>query len=271
MFSPFSEKYFLKKNKLIYKKYKKKPNYIDFLNLLKKGIVPRAYYGLSLLMAAKQAKDLGYKKIKVFELGCDNLDGLVDIENYINDIKKFIDIDFEIYGFTLKGGLPKYKVNKYDRLYRFSAGQYKLRDKINLNKLKSSKIIYGDIKHTIPKFIKENKKSFNKSPISLVIFDLDYYTSTKFGLNLLKLNPVNYLPRTYVYFDDHSFSAFDEGERRAISEFNKNSKFKISDIAELAEQLCIFFNKWIYLGKRIKVINYYNHPKFNKSVEQLFG
>lgn len=31
MFSPFSEKYFLKKNKLIYKEYKKKPNYIDFL------------------------------------------------------------------------------------------------------------------------------------------------------------------------------------------------------------------------------------------------
>ena len=100
---------------------------------------------------------------------------------------------------------------------------------------------------------------------------MDYYTSTKFGLKLLKLNPINYLPRTYVYFDDHSFSAFDEGERRAISEFNKNSKFKISDISELAEQLSIFFNKWIYLGKRIKVINYYNHPKFNKSVEQLFG
>ena len=186
MFSSFSQKYLKKKNKLIYKKYKKKPNYKDYLNLLKKGIVPRAYYGLSLLMAARQAKDLGFKKIKVFELGCDNLDGLVDIENYVNDIKNFLDIDFEIFGFTLKGGLPKYKENKFDRLYRFRAGQYKLRNNYNLNKLKYSKIIYGDIKNTIPKFIKKYKKSFTNSPIGLVIFDLDYYSSTRFGLNLLK-------------------------------------------------------------------------------------
>ena len=74
-----------------------------------------------------------------------------------------------------------------------------------------------------------------------------------------------------MYFDDHSFSAFNEGERKAINDFNKISKYKISDIYELSEQLSIFFNKWIFLGKRIKIINYYNHKKFNKKILQVLG
>ena len=81
----------------------------------------------------------------------------------------------------------------------------------------------------------------------------------------------NYLPRTYLYFDDHSFSSFDEGERRAINEFNKESENNISDIAELAEQLSIHFTKWIFLGKRIKVINYYKNKNFNKKISLFLG
>jgi hypothetical protein len=105
----------------------------------------------------------------------------------------------------------------------------------------------------------------------VIFFDLDYYSSTKLGLNLFKLSSNNYLPRTYVYFDDHSFSTFDEGEKKAVNEFNKISKYKISDIEELAEQLSIFFNKWIFLGKRIKVINYIDNKNFNKKVTQILG
>ena len=41
---------------------------------------------------------------------------------------------------------------------------------------------------------------------------------------------------------------------------------KIFDIAELAEQLSIHFTKWIFLGKRIKVINYYENKNFNKKI-----
>ena len=72
MFSKDSLKYFSNKNKIIYKKFKKKPNFKEFLNLVKKGITPLPQYGLPLLLAAKQAKDLGIKKIKIIELGCEN-------------------------------------------------------------------------------------------------------------------------------------------------------------------------------------------------------
>jgi len=271
MFSTDSQKFFLNKNRLIYKRFKKNPNNKKFFDLIKKGKLPRPHYGLSLLLAAQQAKDLGLKKIKVVELGCGNLNGLIDIENYITDIKRFLDIEFEVYGFTLKNGLPDYKENNYNRLYRYQPGEYPLENKKNLKKLKFSKIYFGDIKKTIPNFLNDHKKTFTESPLGVIFFDLDYYSSTKLGLNLFKLSSNNYLPRTYVYFDDHSFSTFDEGEKKAVNEFNKISKYKISDIEELAEQLSIFFNKWIFLGKRIKVINYIDNKNFNKKVTQILG
>jgi len=269
MISEDSNKHFTKKNRILYQNYKKRPNLNSFLDLIKKGIIPRPHYALGLLLAAKQAVDLGYKKIKIFELGCYNFEGLIDLENYTNDIKQFLDIDFEIFGFDLKKGLPKYTPNNYDRLSRWSPGDYRLEINKNLKYLKNSKILYGDVKKTIPNFIKKYKKSFLTSPIAFVIYDLDYYTSTKNGLNLLKLKSNNYIPKTYVYFGDYLMSSFDEGERKAVFEFNNISKYKISDIGELAEQLSIFFKKWIFLGKRLNVINYFNHKKHKTKVDQI--
>ena len=83
------------------------------------------------------------------------------------------------------------------------------------------------------------------------------------------MNPNFYLPRTYLYFDDHSFSSLYEGERKAIMEFNEKNSYKISDISELAEQLSIYWSKWIFLGKRIQVINFTKHKKFSKRCAQL--
>ena len=271
MFSDASQKYFRQKDKIFYGKFKKNPSFEKFLSLVKKGQLPRPHYGLCLLLAAMQAKDLGLKRLKIIELGCANFDGLIDVENYISDIQSFLDIEFEVFGFTLKEGLPKYKINNFDRLYRWQPGDYSLENDKNLKRLKTSKIYFGDIKETIPKFLKEFEKTFLHSPLGLILFDLDYYTSTKTGLELLNMGSDNYLPRTYLYFDDHSFSSFDEGERRAINEFNKESENNISDIAELAEQLSIHFTKWIFLGKRIKVINYYKNKNFNKKISFFLG
>ena len=89
MISPQSYEFFSKQNQLTYKNYQKKPDFKKFSDLVKKGIVPRPHYALGLLLAAKQAHDLGLKKIKVLELGCYNFDGIIDLENYANDIKGY--------------------------------------------------------------------------------------------------------------------------------------------------------------------------------------
>ena len=269
MLSNQSLLFFPKKNKNIYKKYKKKPNIRDFLNLIKKGILPRPHYALGMLLAAKQAKDLGYKSIKVLELGCWNFEGIIDLEHYANDIQEFLKINIEIFGFTLKEGLPKYKPNKYDRLHTWSPSDCAVTNKKNYEKLNHAKIYFGDVKKTIPKMKIEYKKSLSTSPIGFIIYDLDYYTSTLKGLNLLKMNHNFFLPRTYLYFDDLFLSSEYEGERKAITEFNKKNKYKISDIGELAEQLSINWPKWIYLGKRLKVVNFFDHKNHNTKIDRI--
>tara|TARA_Y100001960_G_scaffold167353_1_gene175797 strand:- start:1340 stop:2155 length:816 start_codon:yes stop_codon:yes gene_type:complete len=271
MISEQSSKYFTTKNKNIYQNYKKNPNKFDYLDLIKKGILPRPHYALGLLLAAQQAKDLGYKSVKIIELGCYNFDGIIDLEYFTNDIKEFLDIDFEIFGFTMKEGLPQNNENSFDRLYRWSIGDYPLISKKNYNNIKFSEIYFGDIKNTIHKFKKDTIENLKISPIGFIIFDLDYYTSTKIALSLLNMKEDFYIPRPYLYFDDHSFSSKYEGERKAIMEFNKINNYKISDIYELAEQLSILWSKWLFLGKRFKTINYFNHEKYNNRVEQLLG
>ena len=89
------------------------------------------------------------------------------------------------------------------------------------------------------------------------------------ALSLLKMDEHSYIPRPYLYFDDHSFSSEYEGERKAIIEFNSKEKNKISDIGEFAEQLSILWSKWIYLGKRFKQICFFKHKKFNMRVKDI--
>ena len=269
MIKTSSIKYLSLNQRKQYLKLRKKFNNKKYIEFLKKGMLPRPHYALGLYFAAVQAKSLGFKKIKVLEFGCHNFEGLIDLENHIADIRKFLNLEFEIYGFTLKSGLPNYSNGKFDRYYRWSPKEYPMNNLNNLKKLKTSKVIFGDIKNTLTKFLKRNK--FEKSPIGFVIFDLDLYTSTKYALKVLRMRDNCYLPRLINYFDDNSFSSVDEGELRAISEFNKKNIRKISIIHELAEQLSIYFKKWIFLGKRFRVINFFKNKHFNKKTPQIFG
>lgn len=269
MIETSSIKYLSLKNKKKYLKFRKKFNNKNYLQFLKKGLLPRPHYALGLYYAATQAKSLGFKKLQVLEFGCHNFEGLIDLENHITDIRSFIKIEFEVYGFTLKEGLPHYPTENFNRYYRWSPKEYALSNSKNLKKLKISKVIFGDVKKTLSKYI--SKRKFDHNPIGFIIFDLDLYTSTKHALKILKMNDDCYLPRLINYFDDNSFSSIDEGELRAINEFNKKNKRKISIIYELAEQLSIYFKKWIFLGKRFRIVNFFKNKYYNKRTPQIFG
>ena len=86
MISPQSLLFFEKKNRNIYKRYLKKPDKSKFLDLIKKGILPRPHYALGLMLAIEQAINLGYKSVKIIELGCFNFDGIIDLEHFADDI-----------------------------------------------------------------------------------------------------------------------------------------------------------------------------------------
>jgi len=265
MLSSASKKFFTKENEMKYLSYKKKPNLIKFIDLIKFGILPRPHYALGLLMAAHRAQQLGYKKISVFEFGCWNCRGLLDLEHWIDDIKEIINIDFQIFGFDYGEGLPDTNNDPRDRFYRWSVSDYKLVEKENIKKLKYTKLIFGDVKDTLPIFIKQNDLS--SMPIGFVAFDMDYFTSTYNALKIFNLDSCNYIPRPITYFDDLSFSSEYEGESLAIKEFNKNNKRKLSPIGELAEYLSLFWKRWIFLGKRFHMLTDHTHPKYNEKYE----
>ena len=237
-----------------------------FFDLIKYGVLPRPNYALGILMAAHQAKELNYKKISIIELGCWNFEGLIDIENYINDIKKFIDIDFNVYGFELGSGHIKEETDPRNRLYELSGGDYAFKKEENIKKLKFSELILGDVKETVPKFLEE--KHLDEAPLGFVIFDLGFYTSAKDALNLLKSKSKRYLPRTIIYSDNNYFVLENEADKLAFAEFNNEKGKTISPIGELAEQLSISWNKWIFLGKRMFILSDLKHEKYNINYEQ---
>ena len=71
MISEQSKNYSNILNFLKYKKFKlfhKKNNLEKFFDLIKYGIIPRPHYALGLILAAHQAKELGYKKISAIEI-----------------------------------------------------------------------------------------------------------------------------------------------------------------------------------------------------------
>ena len=237
-----------------------------FFDLIKYGVLPRPNYALGILMAAHQAKELNYKKISIIELGCWNFEGLIDIENYINDIKKLIDIDFSVYGFELGSGHIKEETDPRNRLYELSGGDYAFKKEENIKKLKFSRLILGDVKETVPKFLEE--KHLDNAPLGFVIFDLGFYTSAKDALNLLKSKSKRYLPRTIIYSDNNYFVLENEADKLAFAEFNNERGKTISPIGELAEQLSISWNKWIFLGKRMFILSDLKHEKYNINYEQ---
>jgi len=271
MISEQSDLYFKFFNRIKYSLFKSfySKNLNKFIDLIKFGVIPRPHYALGLLLAAFQAKELGYKKISIIEFGCWECDGLIDLENYIEDIKKIIEIDFQVFGFDLGDGHPEYNKDPRDRLYELSLGDYPFKKKENLKKLKYSNLILGDVKNTLPNFLEKYK--IEEAPLGFIAFDLGLYTSSKNAINLLKNNFKYFLPRTTLYFDNNYFVLDNEGDKLALKEFNNESKKSISKIGELNEQLSLSWNKWLFLGKRIYQLSDQEHPLYNKHYEQLIN
>ena len=268
MISEQSKNYFSLYNSFKYEYFKffYGKRFDKFFDLIKNGTIPRANYALGILMAAHQAKELNYKKISIIELGCWNLEGLIDIENYIHDIKKFIDIDFNVYGFELGTGHIEEETDPRNRLYDLSGGNYAFKKKDNLKKLTISKLILGDVKDTVPKFLEEGH--LDDAPLGFIIFDLGFYSSAKNALQLLKSDSKRYLPRSIIYSDNNYFVLKNEADKAAFAEFNLEGGKTISPIGELAEQLSLSWNKWIFLGKRMYMLSDLKHEKYNINYEQ---
>jgi len=238
------------------------PSLESYEKLLLKGHILRPHYAYTMLQTAKQAAALGYEKVSVIEFGCAGGSGLVDLECIASQIKKMIPIEFEIYGFDGGEGMPP-STDYRDVLYLWKAGEYKM-DQSKLEKrLKDARLVVGDVKQTAVDFFEK----YNPAPIGAVFLDMDYYTSTKACLNILKKESQRYLPRVFVYLDDTLGTSEYIGELLAVQEFNDaHEDRKISIQSLKAEYLSLFWKKWIYLGKKFYYLHCFDHKEYSTSL-----
>jgi len=205
------------------KKILKKLSFLDASILVKMNSTERPHYAYCLYHAAVLAKKLNYKSFSVIEFGVAGGNGLYFLEKFSEKIYKELNINIEIYGFTLKEGLQN-STDYRDLPYWFKAELYSTDDKILMTKLKKAKLIFGDVKETTKDFFSK----FNPAPLGVVLNDLDYYSSTINSFNIFQFESKNYLPRIFCYFDDiigceHEMYGEFTGELLAIKDFNNNN------------------------------------------------
>jgi hypothetical protein len=192
-------------------------------NNLRSGLLLRSQYGYCMLHAAGLASRLGLPKISVLEMGVAGGNGLISLEYWKSVIEEYLNIEIEIYGFDTGSGLPEL-VDYRDVMYNWAAGDFKMNILELKKRLKSTKLVLGDVKFTTKDFF----ESFKPAPIGAIMHDLDMYSSTINSFNLFSASPERFLPRVFNYFDDivgNENSLYNDftGERLAISEFNDHT------------------------------------------------
>jgi hypothetical protein len=180
----------------------------DYPKLIKLGAIERPHYAYIVYQAADLARRLKLSRISVLEFGVAGGRGLLNLEHHAARVGALTGVAIEVYGFDTGEGLPPPVDFKMDQAALKA-------------KLKSAKLVLGDVKQTTPTFAAD----FKPAPIGAISFDLDYYSSTLDAFGVLTVPSEFRLPRIFVYFDDIFSSDLGHvgpgaGVPLAIDEFN---------------------------------------------------
>jgi hypothetical protein len=194
--------------------------------LVRFGISPRPPYAYGVFSAAEQAKRLGIGAISVFEFGVAGGRGLVALEEISEQIGVALGVKISVFGFDGGTGMPAPEGYR-DVPHVWGQGFYTMDADSLRRRLKSAKLILGNVAETVPAFMRDG----GFPPIGFVAFDLDYYSSTKRTFALFEGGADTRLPRVYSYFDDIMWpvtACHNEwiGELCAIREFNEEHQSK---------------------------------------------
>lgn len=234
----------------------------SYTSRLKIGAIDRPHYGYCVYNGALLAKKLGYSGISVLEFGVAGGHGLLNLEHCANHIRKLLSMDIEIYGFDTGKGLPE-PLDYRDLPYHWRRGFYEADVQKLRAKLKTAKLILGDVRETAETFLEEYKPH----PIGAIMVDLDFYSSTTSALKIFESNEKYFLPRLFCYFDDVTGSELElysdyTGERLAINEFNHaHTTKKLAKAYHLLEQKAV--ESWYH---KIWIFHNFEHSKYNNFI-----
>lgn len=233
---------------------------------LRYDAMARPWYGYCVWNAANLAKALGLDAISVIEFGVAGGRGLLNMEEHVKEIERSTGVSISIYGFDSGEGLPE-PTDFRDLPYRFKAGSFVM-DRAKLEaSLERAKLVIGNVKATVKTFV----EAFDPPPIGAVMFDLDFYSSTREAFGVFGYDDHGrYLPRVFCYFDDitdEGITAYNEntGALRAIRDFNdQREDCKIAKINSLWETRRIP-SGW---NEKIYVAHYFTHDRYNTYVSE---
>jgi hypothetical protein len=177
----------------------------------------RPHYSWSILHAASVAIRTGRDRMAVAELGVAGGAGLLAMEAAALDVERRLGVRIEVYGFDTGRGLPP-AADLRDAPFLITAGDFPMDEAKLRPRLRRAELILGDVVETIPSFL-----SSEPPPIGFVAYDLDYYSSTRDALALLRADPASLFPRVLCYFDDVHGYPWGEcnGALLAIREFSR--------------------------------------------------
>ena len=229
------------------------------------GIFPYPNYAYGVFWSAVLAARLKLPRISVIELGVAGGRGLIALERASLEIEKAVGVGIDVIGFDSGVGMPA-PLDYRDCPHVWGEGFYKMDPEKLRVKLTNAELVLGDVSETIPDWLQTKQKS----PIGFVSFDLDYYSSTKTALELLRGPESSHLPRVHCYFDDlagNNLSCINEflGEHLAIKEFNE--EFADRKLCKI-EQLRLARPRWEKWQDRMYAFHNFSHAEYNTLVIQ---
>ena len=231
----------------------------SFSKKLDYDAMERPHYGYGVQQAARQARALKIPRISVMEFGVAAGAGLRLLEQVAEEVEREEGVQIEVYGFDTGKGMPA-PTDPRDLPFVWTAGQFRMPVKQVQASLRRAKLVLGDVRVTVPRFLYRNYLA----PIGFVAIDVDYYTSTVNVLRLLDATPEFLLPRVLVYLDDVIGDDLEMhcefvGELAALREFNeRHTQRKIGQIHALKHKRIIpaWWNDVMY------VAHIFDHPRY---------
>jgi len=230
------------------------------------GALDRAEYAFGVQGAVYLASKLGHKDVSVIEFGVAEGAGLLTLERYASEFGRRAGVEVEVYGFDTGVGLPDPVPDYRDLPYVWKKGAYQMDVPKLKAKLRSARLILGNVEETIPRFL-----TTDHAPIGFISFDLDYYSATAAAFRIFAECDSGLLPRVICYFDDivsdeHQFHCDRVGELLAIRTFNESAGpcQTIAPIYPLRTNV-VFPAQWM---QQLWAYHRFNHPDYNTYIGQ---
>ena len=223
-------------------------------------LIARQHYAYGVLRAADLARESGLSSVSLVEFGVAEGTGLMNLCRISKRVTAVTGVNFEIIGFDTGGGMPPPRDYR-DHPDLYQEGDFPLKNRDALEKVlpPNARIIFGQLKDTVPAFIDSLSPG---SPIGFAIIDVDYYSSAHEAFKLFThLDPTKYLPNAVVYVDNVLAPSHNEwcGELLALRKFNEGQATRKITHDTFLKSRRVFKNA-IWLDQ-IFLLHLFDHPR----------